>query len=550
MAAQVHEVPVVAHGLRPAETYAQLCQALQALQSTATAVFDLVESRVESERGRLRAISSRIRSAEAKIASLTGSTKAITIYSSAKYPAQHNIDYEPVFGIRTARTDGPQQAIPSAIPFRGDRQARPQGTEEALELFRFFSAAANQAPIKDEKTERPRIPADLRSTANLLLFDTTESILDRPAAPQSGRSQQASPLRGQKPKEPKPKASPSKPPRTIIQGDVLAVDDLEQFAFRPTLEAVPALDLPSVLPDLPMIADISWTGGAEDEDGAGSLASERNAGSEPPPSSAPSPPPSTSDRATPPNPHPPVQTPHSDVSPTSASSSSSERTRPTPSPAAPPLPNDPPSVAAASSPPPGATTETTGRAPGLGRDAASGSQRSLSPPPAPPPPPPPPPKGEPSPPVPAIAGDSARQALLASIRSPGVRLRKVSDDRSRTPSPRREMMAALKDAPGSEGAGTRGRSASSPPPMGDMFAEMASHLMSRRLSMKGGLQSAGKEVERGATETAVRFASPPRHVEPSPQPLPVKTPALAALVAQRSTRKSIESDEEDDEWDD
>jgi hypothetical protein len=34
---------------------------------------------------------------------------------------------------------------------------------------------------------------------------------------------------------------------------------------------------------------------------------------------------------------------------------------------------------------------------------------------------------------------------------------------------------------------------------GDMFAEMASQLMNRRLSMKGGLQSGGKEeVSRGA----------------------------------------------------
>lgn len=37
---------VVSHSLRPAETYTQLCQALQTLQATATAIFGRVENRV------------------------------------------------------------------------------------------------------------------------------------------------------------------------------------------------------------------------------------------------------------------------------------------------------------------------------------------------------------------------------------------------------------------------------------------------------------------------------------------------------------------------
>lgn len=35
---------------------------------------------------------------------------------------------------------------------------------------------------------------------------------------------------------------------------------VEEYGFRPTLGEVPSFRLPSTLPNLPMVADISWSG--------------------------------------------------------------------------------------------------------------------------------------------------------------------------------------------------------------------------------------------------------------------------------------------------
>jgi WAS family protein 1 len=48
-------------------------------------------------------------------------------------------------------------------------------------------------------------------------------------------------------------------PKTFLEGDVLPAISTIDYGYKPVLGEVPELHLPSVLPNLPNIADISWS---------------------------------------------------------------------------------------------------------------------------------------------------------------------------------------------------------------------------------------------------------------------------------------------------
>jgi WAS family protein 1 len=48
-------------------------------------------------------------------------------------------------------------------------------------------------------------------------------------------------------------------PQTMIDGDMLPMFSGPDYAFRPKMSDVPTFALPTMLPDLPGVADISWS---------------------------------------------------------------------------------------------------------------------------------------------------------------------------------------------------------------------------------------------------------------------------------------------------
>ncbi|GBG76923.1 hypothetical protein CBR_g23137 [Chara braunii] len=150
---------VVGHDLRPEETYLQLCDALSMLEQTVDSIFSAVIDRVESDRQRLRGITERIKTAQAKIDAISGSKKAITVFSSSKYPASSPgaRDYVPFLVGRGAngRNEGVWREQLAATELRSphmfmhemEDHSLPRGADEAMELFRFFAETAyEEAP--------------------------------------------------------------------------------------------------------------------------------------------------------------------------------------------------------------------------------------------------------------------------------------------------------------------------------------------------------------------------------------------------------------------
>jgi hypothetical protein len=50
------------------------------------------------------------------------------------------------------------------------------------------------------------------------------------------------------------------PPQSVLAGDAMPLSGGDEYGFRPTLGEVPSFSLPSTLPNLPMVAEISWSG--------------------------------------------------------------------------------------------------------------------------------------------------------------------------------------------------------------------------------------------------------------------------------------------------
>lgn len=81
------KVDLVTANLSPKETYAQIIHSLQSLEAASADIFAGISARVESQRAALRAIDDRVTAVNAKIASLAGTKRAITVMSLPKYPA-------------------------------------------------------------------------------------------------------------------------------------------------------------------------------------------------------------------------------------------------------------------------------------------------------------------------------------------------------------------------------------------------------------------------------------------------------------------------------
>jgi len=106
---------------------------------------------------------------------------------------------------------------------------------------------------EDTKEGLGRLPAPLSSISALLLFNTQENpykkyvSLDNLAGKEVATEQQ------------KKQRELAAAPATVTDGDqgLLQVGVIE-YGYKPVLGEVPEFNLPSVLPDLPMVADISW----------------------------------------------------------------------------------------------------------------------------------------------------------------------------------------------------------------------------------------------------------------------------------------------------
>lgn len=84
---QPYEIGLAYADVSSPEAIVDVIYALNMLSSTVDDVFSKVESRIANENSRLTNINGRIDVCEKKVKSIIGTSNAITVFSTAKYPA-------------------------------------------------------------------------------------------------------------------------------------------------------------------------------------------------------------------------------------------------------------------------------------------------------------------------------------------------------------------------------------------------------------------------------------------------------------------------------
>ncbi|ELR14860.1 WH2 motif domain containing protein [Acanthamoeba castellanii str. Neff] len=247
--AQVFSVPVVFPNTRQDDSLFQIFDALEGLESVVEDVFGRIKNRVSHEKSRIDAISSRIDTAKAKVARVAGSTKAIAVHSSARYPAPKQLEeYHPLYiDVPRVPPKHPKHRLPEApqMPILSLRD--PLGDDPFLPESTHLRRSEKSEDLREGLG---RLPTELESISSLLLFNTQDNPYKKYVSLDNLAGKEvAAPVQDKK--------SLADAPTTLGTDDLPHVG-LVEYGYKPVLGDVPEFNLPSVLPDLTMVADINW----------------------------------------------------------------------------------------------------------------------------------------------------------------------------------------------------------------------------------------------------------------------------------------------------
>ncbi|UYV69737.1 hypothetical protein LAZ67_7000533 [Cordylochernes scorpioides] len=173
MPVQKYQLHLVPPDLRPEEMYLQIADALEHLEAITEDIFARVSSRVENYRARVSNIADRARTAQAQIDKIRGSSKAIRVFSSYKYPGPEVLEDYTSF-----LANGPELVPPVRTPYKV--HSRHVGPDEAtlkekLQFNTLHPAERIRAPAGLGEEGLGRLPRHLESVSTLLLFNTAEN---------------------------------------------------------------------------------------------------------------------------------------------------------------------------------------------------------------------------------------------------------------------------------------------------------------------------------------------------------------------------------------
>jgi WAS protein family homolog 1 len=92
---QPYQVALINNDLTANETLFDVFHSLDHLSSIVTEIFQRIESRVNDEKNRLNQIKARVDVCGQKVQQIRGSNQAITVFSTAKFPAPKQLPLYP-----------------------------------------------------------------------------------------------------------------------------------------------------------------------------------------------------------------------------------------------------------------------------------------------------------------------------------------------------------------------------------------------------------------------------------------------------------------------
>lgn len=93
--AQPYQVALVNNDLTNDETLLDVFHSLDHLSAIVNEIFTKIDNRIDAEKTRISYIKARVNVCQQKVGQIKGSTQAITIFSTAKYPAPKSLPLYP-----------------------------------------------------------------------------------------------------------------------------------------------------------------------------------------------------------------------------------------------------------------------------------------------------------------------------------------------------------------------------------------------------------------------------------------------------------------------
>ncbi|KAN0022268.1 hypothetical protein ACTFIU_004444 [Dictyostelium citrinum] len=262
MTTQIYQVPVVSNGLRETESILQIVDSLEKLEKVFNDMYSTISARVSHEKSRIDNVANRLNNAQHKVNQIVGSKQAITVFSSAKYPADKKWgDYVPIYSGK------------HKLPFKASHyhglnsedspiKKRPEDSYLDVNDLVFIEKSIDTTSKEVEVKEGlGRIPAQIPSVSNLLLFNTQENpykkysnTLDNLSGGDAGDDDYT--IFGDQLSKKKKKLGDA--PVTVKDGDSRIDAENVKINYEPGTFEIPVYNFPSILP-LPNVAEnITW----------------------------------------------------------------------------------------------------------------------------------------------------------------------------------------------------------------------------------------------------------------------------------------------------
>ena len=250
---QPFEVPLV-HSSESIETLNQIQDVILYLRLSIGASFKAIKDRIAFEKSRLDAITARAQKADTKIKAMGQVSRALTVFSSAKYPGATDKPKisSPLINSPYTKIDRPTYKYP--IGYTGPLATIRQGIDYTRCNLMFEGRMLPKMPSTDKTTFQNeglgRLPYRLKSVCNLLLFNSSEN----PYKSFYSLDNLEGFNRKEKHRETENKGNELfAAPASVNDREGIDIYGEQSFVFRPSAPTS-ILDAPTVLPGLDKVA--------------------------------------------------------------------------------------------------------------------------------------------------------------------------------------------------------------------------------------------------------------------------------------------------------
>lgn len=286
MSHRAYNIPTISHDLTREESIAQIANTLEYLDHVCNDVFSRIGGSIEDARNKIKSFDERINLIDLKISKIKGSNKAIQICSSGKYPVNIENDDIPK---DAEDPDNFYEAV-KFIEFKSKHNTKLNflnNIDKKVQLKHKLHKYATQYQPLDELMFKDKFKefsvdkvfkydsTNLKDLSNLnaglgnILSDRIESItsllLFNTAQHPYKQANIRNPLGDLDTKKKKNLFDQSdaqndiyEAPQSILKGEQMDAVKREDIGFKPKLGDVPDFNVPTFLPELSGIADISY----------------------------------------------------------------------------------------------------------------------------------------------------------------------------------------------------------------------------------------------------------------------------------------------------